>query len=157
MAAGAWQMINRGCRARFFAGSGGATMLPSLSTRTTLGDCNAPVALRDCHRRVGFGFPALWPARRGLSRREYRPRQPDHVGQRRRLRALPLAGLDRPARLHHTARHLSPANDGAALVLAPVLQFTDAVLDFLPWRLRHSWHLRNLAAGRTGLAWLRAA
>src|SRR5580704_6488362 len=132
-------------------------MLPALSTRTMLGDCNAPVASRDCHRRLVFDLRALLRTCRGLGRRQCRPRQPDYGGQRRRHAALQLAGLDRPAGLHHAARQLSPANDGAALVLAPLLQLADAVFDLLPWRLRHSRHLRNLAAGRTGFARLRAA
>src|SRR5579862_525172 len=157
MAASIGQTINRRRRARFFARPGGATMPAALTTRNALGDCNAPVALRGRHRRMGFGFAALWPARRGRGRREHRPLEPDHVGQRRRRGALPLAGLDRPAWLHHAAWHLSPANDGAALVLAALLQFADAVFDFLPRRLRHSRHLRYRAARRAGLARLRAA
>src|SRR5580704_1896238 len=80
--------VNRRCRAYFFARLGSATMLPALPTKTMLGDCNAPVALCGCHRRMGFGFPALWPARRGRRRRQHRPRQPDHGGQRRRRAAL---------------------------------------------------------------------
>jgi L,D-transpeptidase catalytic domain len=59
-------------------------MLPALSTRNVPGDCNAPVALRDCHRRVVFGLRALLRACRGRGRRQYRPRQPDHGSQRRR-------------------------------------------------------------------------
>src|SRR5580704_8991296 len=54
--------INRCYRICFFARLGNATVLPALSTRTMPEDCNAPVALRGCHRRVDFSFPALWPA-----------------------------------------------------------------------------------------------
>ena len=132
-------------------------MLPHCSTRTMLGDCNAPVALRGCHRRMVFGFRALLasaprPQSSSISTAPARPWRSASTA----CRAI-AGGCRPPGRLHHPARHLSPANDGAALVLAPLLQFTDAVFDFLPWRLRHSRHLRNLAAGRTGLARLRAA
>ena len=57
-------------------------------------------------------------------------------------------GCRPPGRLHHPARHLSPANDGSALVLEEILQFADAVFDFLPWRLRHPRHLRDFRLGR---------
>src|ERR1700684_4588259 len=61
IAAGGWQMINRRCRARCLSSSDGATMLPHCRRGTSRGDCNAPVALRDCHRRMVFDFRALLP------------------------------------------------------------------------------------------------
>ena len=54
--------------------------------------------------------------------------------------ALQLAGLDRPQRLRHAERRIPSADDGAALVLAQILQFADAALDLLLSRLRHSRH-----------------
>ena len=66
-------------------------------------------------------------------------------------------GLDSAARLHHPARHLPPGNAGAALVLPQILQFADAAFDLLLSWLRHSRHLRAVAARWSGVAWLRQA
>src|SRR5688572_29513391 len=68
-----------------------------------------------------------------------------------------MAGLDRARPVRDAERCVPSAAAGAALVLAPLLQFADAVFGVLPQRLRHSRHLRNPPARRTGVAWLRAA
>src|SRR5580704_1250338 len=122
-----------------FTRPGAATMLP-VGVEEGAGGLHAPIILRGFHRRMVFGLAAL-PARRRRRPGADRPLEPDHGCRRRRHGALPVAGLDRAAWLHHAARHLSPADDGAALVLAAVLQFADAAFDLLPWRLCHSRHL----------------
>jgi hypothetical protein len=82
---------------------------------------------------------------------------PAHGGECRRYDAIQLTGFDRPQRLGHAERRIPPAIDGAALVLATILQFADAAFDLLLSRLRHSRHLRAVAARWSGVAWLRQA
>jgi hypothetical protein len=79
----------------------------------------------------------------------------DKSSQRMAVSVDGMTRYNRPRRLWHAERRVSPAIDGAELVLEEVLQFTDAARDLLLWRLRHPRHQRYLAARRTGVAWLR--
>src|SRR5262249_438371 len=110
--------LSRGC----FTSRNVATMLPVRPRRNAPGALYASVAVCGAHRRWIFAYSAVLPTRRsGRWRRDRRPLEPNHVSLGRRHAALPLAGLDRAARLHHAAGHLSPADDGAELVLAALL------------------------------------
>ena len=71
--------------------------------------------------------------------------------------AASVAGVDRARPVRHAERRVPSAAARAALVLAPLLQCADAVLGVLPQGLCHSRHQRDLAARRSGVAWMRAA
>src|SRR4051812_17836265 len=91
-----------------------------------------PMAGRAC-RRSDIGIGDCAGARR--CHRSYRQIFPADVGEHRRLPPLQLAGVDRPLRLWHAERRVPAADDGAALVLAKILQLADAAFDLLLSRL----------------------
>ena len=66
--------------------------------------------------------------------------------------APPFCRVHGPSRIRDTQRHLSSATAGADVVFERILQFSHATLDLLPWRLRHTWQLRDQPSRRTGFA-----
>ena len=64
--------------------------------------------------------------------------------------APPFCRVHGPSRIRDTQRHLSSATARADVVFERVLQFSHATLDLLPWRVRHTWQLRDQPSRRAG-------